>query len=164
MNNKGSARDIVFIAATVFLLTLGFLMAYYGVNTLNQNLLNNSQFNQSAGVVSVLEKTESNLNMLDYFILLIFIGLILGLIVTSLLIEVDTIFTIFYILVLLIATVLSGILSYVWGLVIDKEPFISVVVNFPISNFLLNNLAYFIVAAGFIGMVLLYAKNRNQIG
>jgi hypothetical protein len=87
-----------------------------------------------------------------------FIGLLLGIIVTGWLIGGIPIFMLFYVIFIIIAAFLSPILSNMWYSVTTDAVFGSTLAAFPITNFILTKLIFFVVIAGFLGLLVMFAK------
>ena len=132
-----SARDIIFIGVTIFGLAIVMFIFHFAFGTLTDSMVNVPAINETTQTVEVFQGINNFLSRLDYVVSAIFLGLILGLIVTGWVIGGNPIFMFFY--------------------------FIFVVISvFPISNNILLNLPIYMSAIGIIGLIVMFGKPYFQ--
>lgn len=158
MNNKGSARDVVFIVAVIFMFAIIFLITHFAINTTVNQMINTTAINKSSDAVTALQSSQNVTNRLDYVLFALFIGLTLGLIITGWFIGGHPIFMVLYFIVIIIAVVVSTVLSNVWGDVSTASIFGSTSTSFPITNHLLNYLPIYAAVIGIIGLIVMFGK------
>ena len=132
-----SARDIIFIGVTIFGLAIVMFIFHFAFGTLTDSMVNVPAINETTQTVEVFQGINNFLSRLDYVVSAIFLGLILGLIVTGWVIGGNPIFMFFY----FIFVVLS---------------------SFPISNNILLNLPIYMSAIGIIGLIVMFGKPYFQ--
>ena len=159
MNNKGMALDIIFIGVVLFIIAIGFLAINNGFNTAINQMKTNPTINSSNASVTALEATQTNvLGRMDYIVLGLFIGLTLALWVTGWMIGGNPIFTLFYFIVIVIAVVITSVLSGAWSSITSLAVFAGNMASFPVANHLISNLPFYVAIVGFIGLVLTFVK------
>lgn len=141
---------------------IGFLLLHYITGQVTTTMLYDSQINQSAGAVEVLNSGVALSNKIDYLSIIIFLGFTTALIVTGYLIEVPSVFFILYIISLVVLVIVSAILSYIWEYFASVPNFAITILSFPMTNFILSNLPIFITIAGGISLVITYAKTKIE--
>jgi hypothetical protein len=95
---------------------------------------------------------------LDYVIFGLFIGLVLALLITAWFIGGNPVFMFLYFIFVVLAVVMSAILSNVWESYSGNSVFGLTIASFPITNNLLSYLPLYIGIVGFIGVVAMFAK------
>lgn len=88
----------------------------------------------------------------------VFIGLALGLIITSFLVPEHPIFIIAYIIMLIISIFLTAIIANVWGAITDVGPFASIAQDQTLINMMMRNIVKIEIALFFITMLIIFGK------
>lgn len=155
-----SAEDVVYIGVAVFALGIGFLIINFATTTLFNALQNTTEFNvTNTNAGQALQAVEDNvLTKLDYVVTGFFIALVLGLVITSWFIGGNPIFMFIYFIVVVIATVVSAILSNVWEAISTNSNFVGSLTGFQVTNHLLSYLPLYVGVVGVVGIVIMYAK------
>src|SRR3990172_5790523 len=135
MNKKGAARDVILIGVLVFMFAIGFFVIY-----------------------NVFESVNTVTSRLDYVIFGLFIGLVLALIITAWFIGGEPIFMFIYFMFVVIAVIISAVLSNAWEQFTGSAIFGLTIAAFPITNNLLSNLPLYSGIIGFVGVVAMFAK------
>lgn len=164
MRKKGTARDIVFIMIILFIFAIGFFVVHSVMNTMTDQMMNMSVFNESNATMNVLQGGKDVANRMDYVVLGLFVGLVLGLIITSWFVGGIPIFMFVYFLVVVITVVASTVLSNIWESVSGASIFGTTINSFTITNHLMVNLPIYMGVVGFIGLVVMFAKPAIQKG
>jgi hypothetical protein len=158
VNRRGSAQDVLFIAVLLFASAIGFLVIYYATNSIYTALLANAQIQESDAAIEALQAGKDNLAKLDTFFLAVFIGLVLSLIITSWFISGNPLFMGIYIVIMVIAVVVSMALSNAWESVSQNATFASSMSALPTANHVLTYLPYYISVVAMIGLIVIFAK------
>lgn len=158
-----AARDILAIGITLFVIAIGFFVIKFTADTIIDRMVAIPLINQSTATVTALEGANSKIsNGYDYLVLGLFIGLALALIITGWYIGGEPIFAFIYILIVILGVVFSTVLSYVWNEITTLAAFGSTITGMPISNHILQNLPLYLAVIGFIGLVVMFAKPKNE--
>lgn len=158
MNRRGSAQDVLLIGVLLFAFGVGFLILHLVGVQIYSGLLNVTAIQSSAATVEVLQASQSQLAKLDLWFLAVFIGLTLALIITSWFISTNPLFIALYVIILIIAVVVSMVLSNAWETVSQRPVFAASVSAVPMTNHVLSYLPYYISVIGMIGCIVLFAK------
>ena len=153
-----AARDVIFIAITLFTVAIGFFVVHYTINTVVSQLIVVEAINESDAAIEAISMSATISNRLDYVIFGLFIALILGLIITGWFIGGNPIFMFIYFIFIIIAVVLSMIFANVWDTVTQSSIFGSTVSHFVLTNNILGNLPIYISIIGLVGLVVMFAK------
>lgn len=157
------AQDILMIgvgvfATALFLLIIGMAFSQVFVQIANSpGIIDNGPVHNS-----FLEWNNRVYPRLDYFVLIFFIGSILGLIVSAWFIRTHPVFMVIYIVVWILSVGLSTVFSNVWETVSSQPAFASYVSDFPVSNYLLGHMALYLAVIGFIGIVVTFGKPNSS--
>ena len=159
-----AAQDVVLVGVIIFALSLAFFASHFVVNTMYDSLLNNTVMNSSESVREVLQAGKASTNQMDYVIFGVFIALVLGIIISGWFIGGNTLFSVLYFFVWVIATFLSAIFSNTWQSISAASIFGSTVAAFPITNNIMTSLPIYVVVVGFLGIIAMFAKPYFQGG
>lgn len=157
-----SASDVLLIAVLVFAFGIGFFTVNFMMDTVVDDMTAVGVINASNQTVTALESVKDTAGRLDYVIFGLFIGLVLGLIVTSWFIGGNPLFMFIYFIVWVIGVVISTILANTWETVTTMVVFGVTITDFPLTNNLLLYLPIYIAVVGFIGFVIMFAKPYVQ--
>lgn len=154
-----SGRDVLVIAALLFMTAVAFLGTHYMANEALDSMINNTQINTSSDAVSSLQTTKNLTNRFDYLFFGLFIGLVLTVIISGWLVGTNPLFMFLYGIFIIIAVVVSAVFSNGWATFTEYNAFIvTATTNFPITNHILTYLPLYITAIGVLGMVVMFAK------
>jgi hypothetical protein len=157
-NKRGSARDVMLGAVMIFGFALLSVVMFATTNDIYDALLNQSIINDTNSSKQAIQDSQNLLTRLDYLVFMVFLGVLFSLIVTSFFVSAHPVFFFPFSLFLLITTVISGILSFVWDNILATTFFSGVQSSFPITNFILNNFPLLMTVFGIVTLVVLYAK------
>jgi hypothetical protein len=153
-----TASDSVYIGVFVFALALGLLIIGFVSVTLTSHLQNTTTFQNDTYASAALGGTSYVTDKLDYLVLVVFIGMIIALIVTSWYIGASPVFIFVYFLVIVMGIVVGAILSNVWESVSTTAPLSMMLSSLPITGHIITYLPMYMAVVGFIGMVVMFAK------
>lgn len=156
-----AARDIVLIGVIIFSLAIGFLVLHYIGNTAFDVMLAEPSINTSASTVSIFQASKNTLDMLDYVITGVFIGLLLALMIGAWFISGYPIFMVLYMIVGAIGIAAGAIMSNIWEQVSQSSNFITTLASFTITNHLVTYLPMYVTGAYIIGIILMFAKPQG---
>ena len=153
-----AVRDIIILAAVMFALGIGFLTSYKVVNETYDRLLGIESFNESTAAVEAVQGAKAATNRMDYVVFGVFVGMILGIMVTGWFLGGNAIFAFIYFLVVVIGVVLSTVIANTWETASQMSMFVTTLPAFPITNNILLNLPIYIAVVGLLGMIVMFAK------
>lgn len=163
-DKKGNARSIVFLAGAGFLiLLLGLLFTHVTGNYIIDKLVETNVIQESSTADKVLGEGAGFLNMFDTLVVIAFIGIVFGFIVTSWFVAGHPLGMVVYFIVGVLAVLVSMMVSNFWEVVVAAEAVSTSIDNFSFSNFLMNNLAFYIGVIWFIGLIITYVKPQSNL-
>jgi len=154
--------DVVYVACILGVLGIAFLASHYVINKAADQMLATPAINESASAVTSITATKTMTGRMDYVVFGFFIASCLGIIITGWFIGGSPIFTFIYFLVLIVAVILSTIVSNVYEDISMTSVLSLSTSAFPITNHLLAYLPIYVAIIGFIGIVIMYAKPQTQ--
>lgn len=157
-----AARDILFMGVMIFAVGLGFFIFHFSMNTMVDEMVGTSAINSSNATVTALNASSALTSRLDYVVFGLFIGFVLGLIISSWFIGGNPIYMFIYFLVVMITVVISTVLSNVWEEVTAMTIFGVTIAAFPITNNLITNGPVYLAVAGILGMIVMFGKPLAQ--
>lgn len=155
---KGTASDVLLIAAFLGALGIAFFISYYVVLEATDQIINTTVVNESVPAVTAFQSVYTTADRIDYFILAFFIGSLLAMIITSYYVGSNPIFMMIYFIIVLISVVVSMIFSNTWESISEASIFGTTITAFPITDHLLTFLPWYIAGVGFIGIITMFAK------
>jgi hypothetical protein len=165
-NKRGDASSliiglivIIFIVAILSLVFSRFFLEL--TSTLKSDILISNSTNAVNTLNLVQEKT---IPWLDYFFLFSFIAIIIGLIISAIYIDTHPSLMIIFIIILVVAIILGGILVNVYTEIGETEELASTYNQFTMTRAIFNNFPLIIFIVGLIVVMVLYGKGRNLGG
>lgn len=163
MNNKGNATDVFYAIVSIFAVAIIFFVTSFSYDVFVNKAVNNTQINSSQGAINALDETRDLANnRFDYAVFGILIGFTLAILITGWFSGGHPIFMFVYFIALVIIVAVSAVLSYVWTNVTTKTIFLNTIANYPITNFILENLAIYATIIGFLGMMMSFIKTSLE--
>jgi hypothetical protein len=154
MNSKGTAQNIFLFVIGGFIFATLALVGWYVVNSQVM-----PQLQPLIGTDPVVNETlntySESLDSLDYAMFAIFFGFMAGAIVAALLVRTHPIFFFIYLLLIVMAIVISVPLSNNWQ---TMETQLSMTGNLSITSFIMGNLPILTAVLGVIAMVISFIK------
>ena len=135
---------------------------HFAFGTITDSMVNVPAINETTQTVEVFQGINNFLNRLDYVVSAIFLGLILGLIVTGWVIGGNPIFMFFYFIFVVISVLISPIISNFWESFTNNATISASLSAFPIANNILLNLPIYMSVIGIIGLIVMFGKPYFQ--
>jgi len=151
---------IILLVASISMIMLGFVWGKF-----NDAVKDEAGFQDNATQAALANTTTTFANF-DITMFSIFIGFVLVLIITSFLIRTNTIFVAIMIIFLVLLVVFSMIISNVWDGIVtgDAELQTSVELNYPRTNFIMNNLPILMFIVDIMALIALFGKRGGEGG
>lgn len=153
-----AARDVILMGVIIFALGIGFFVFHYAFNTTVDQLVATSAINSSNATVTSLQGAQALTARLDYVIFGVFIGFILGIIITGWFVGGNPVYMFIYFLVVTLAVIVATVLSNVWEEVTSMVVFGTTIGEFPITNNLITNAPLYLAVVGILGMIVMFGK------
>lgn len=158
MNKRGSIQDLVVLMIVLFALGIVLVVANYSFDAFKTKMVANPTVNSSQETLAVLDTSVTTNHRLDYISFAILMGFVLAIIITSWIVGGHPLFSIIYIIGLILLVAFSAVFSFIWNRIATNNILASTVEAMPISNHILSNLPIYLCIVGFIGVIVLYAK------
>jgi hypothetical protein len=157
-NKKGELSDMFIFVITIFILAIGLFIFIYIIpsitNGMNISGMNNSAEGRSA--ISALDKIGTS--TINNGFMLLFVGLIMSMMITSFLVRTHPIFLFLYIFFLAVSILLSVYLGNVYYDIQNSALFSGVVNNASYINVVMNHIVEITLAVGALSMIIVFAK------
>lgn len=158
MNKRGNILDIFFIAVVIAGLAIFFLILGFVVGSVTDKIKESGQLNTSEHAKDALDYSSSLIPKFDYAFFMIFIGLVLGTLISSALIYVHKIFVPIYIFLFMMAIIVGVIMNNVYTEFTENAILASHVNFHPFANAIINNYVLVLIGVGVLSMILLFGK------
>jgi len=157
-----TARDVVLIGVLLFALGTGLFVVHYTSRTMFTEMLSIGAVNQTESAVTIFSSMNSTIDRFDWFMFVFFMGLMISLVVSSWFVPGHPVYAAVYMVVVVVGVVAAAVMSNAWEAVSQSSHFVSTLSSFPITNHLLSYLPYYVAGAGMIGLVVMFAKPRDE--
>jgi len=162
MRKKANIQDVALAMIILFVMAITILTVKYTYVRFVDEATALPSFNSSLAAVEVLDATAELTDRFDYVGFVLFIGLTLAIIITGYLVGGHPIFVFIYFIALTILVAVSSVFSFAWEQITDKAIFTDTVAKLPIIDLLITNFPVYIVIVGFIGMMVMFAKPKED--
>lgn len=159
-----AVRDVLLASALITSLAIGFFILHYVAGVAVDSITSHPEVNESPDAVAGFEASNTVTARLDYIILIVFMGLMLGIMITGWFVGGHPIFMFIYFIVLTIGVVLSAVFSNVWEDITQRPDFGTTILSFPLTNHLMTYLPVYIAILGIAGIIVMFARPAIQGG
>lgn len=158
-NKKGSMEDVIFIAVIVAILAIFILVVAYITPEISDKL-RGTDINNSAAARSALNYSDTFASRLNNVFLIVFVGLLMGMLVSAFLIEAHPIFIPIFIIFLGFAVFAGVIMSNVYETFSENSELAATAAQNTYVTAILNNYVLIIIVIGVLSMILTFGKSR----
>lgn len=158
---KANVMDIIFIVITLILLGLGFFFIKYAFDDINTDLIADTDLSEQAK--SMISSGNANYtSWSDYAVGFVFFGLLMGILITSYLIDTHPVFFVVS-LILFIFVIFVGVeISNSFQEIVGETEFLTLQDDYPITMFIINNLVMILIAIFVLMSIILYGKTYGN--
>jgi hypothetical protein len=157
MNKRAELTDVLIFMVTMFILAVGLFILMWVIPQMGTGL-RIAGMNNSAEGINAINSLDTFPNMINNGFLIIFIGLILSILITSFLVRTHPIFMFLYIFFLGITILLSFYLGNAYHSFVTNPAFASTLTQATFLNLVMNNIAEITLAVGILSMIIVFAK------
>lgn len=161
MNNRGDFQSLMIMIIVVFALAVASIIFVKVLLDITGELKDTGQFsNRSVQTMEVVE--DRAIPLLDFFVFFTLVSFMIGLIISSIYMDVHPAITIIFIIALIIAVFFGGQLVNVYSEITTTPQLASTSSQFTKTNLVLGE--YFpiiILVVGVIVIIILYGKSRR---
>lgn len=159
LNKAGNLSDVPFVIKALFVFAFVFLIALVINSEINDKVQASSEFTNTSKVFYAKYVTNSNAAADSGFVLL-FLGFFVISVIGARLIPTNAVFFVLGIIYIILSWLLAIFFSYFWKTLSEGNALLSaMVVNLPMTNFIMLNLLYFMLFYTFVLAVALYTKD-----
>ena len=157
INKRGDLTGVIYLIGAIGAFAIFLIIASYIVQEVSGELVNNigisEEINNSLGASSAVAE-----HTLPTLWLIMFVGLMFGVFVTSYFVPTHPVFAPVFVLLLIIAILVAIPVSDAYVQLTEIEQFESTSVQQTLILFLMSNLPFIALIVGLIAMILSYAK------
>lgn len=165
-SKKGDAPSLI-IGLIIIVFVIGIVVLVFSkfFPAMLEILKNEPQIAANNNSVTVINMVQTKtIPWLDYFFLFSFVSIIIGLIVSSIFIDTHPSLMIIFIIVLVVAIVLGGIMSNAFTTIGETDVMLSTYNQFTMTKGVMSRLPVILFAAGLLVIFILYGKSRSGGG
>jgi len=171
MNKTGSIMDLFFIMCLIFVMAIIIILSMYTFGTFKDAVqadrgINDQYQNFSSPThQNVFAKSLLAMKTFDTIFMFLIIGLFIGLIVSSFMIQSHPIFFIINVLVLSIVLLIAAQLSNVFEAVVINTTAFNATAQayYPKIIYAMANFPYILLLGGALALIALFAKGRQDV-
>jgi hypothetical protein len=158
MNSKAELTDIMIWMLTMFILAIGLFILMFIVPSISGGLRTAGLNNSVEGSNAIASLDTISTSVINNGFLMLFVGLILSVMITSFMVRTHPIFLFLYILFLGITILLSFYLGNAYFQMTSNPVFANMVNTATYSNLVMSHIAEITIAVGALSMIIVFAK------
>lgn len=169
-DKRGGTTDIfIFIIFSFVILLISGIFIYLGarVNTeVHKNLdgMTAGDKNVSKIIDDSLGKVSNAYSNLYWISVFLMVGMVLGIFVGSYMVTTKPIFFVPYVFILIIAVIVSVVISNAYETIIQTPDLASTFAGFIGANFIMSKLPIWVTVIGFVGAIIMFSRMGSQQG
>jgi hypothetical protein len=157
MNKKAELTDMFIFVITLFILAIGLFIFIYFIPTVS-NGLRSAGLNNSVEGANAIDSFDGLTGVINNGFLMLFIGLIMSVLITSFLVRTHPIFLFLYIFFLIITMLLSVYLGNAYNDFENNPLFATALANAGFLHWVMNYIVEISLAVGALSMIIIFAK------
>lgn len=158
IGKRGEVQDILIFIITIFVLAIGLISLMYVIPALSNGLRVGGLNNSAEGSAAIDSLEIITMENIDNGFLMLFIGLGIGLIISSFLVRTHPIFLLFYIFILAITLLLGFYLGNTYSDFAANPTFADIQDESTFINLLMNNIVEITLGLGIMSIIIVFAK------
>lgn len=158
MNNRGELTDVMIFMITVFILAVGLFILMFIVPTISNGLRNAGLNNSAEGINAINSMDYFSTHTINNGYLMLFVGLLISVMITSFMVRTHPIFLFLYILFLGVSILLAFYLGNIYHDLTANPIFSNMVNTATYSNLIMSHIAEITLAVGALSMIIVFAK------
>lgn len=157
-NKKGELSDMLIWVITIFVLAVGLFIIIYIVPQISGGLRTAGLNNSAEGTSAIASMEGMAGGTINFGFMLLFIGLVMSLMVSSFLVRTHPIFMFMYIFFLGLTLFIGIYLGNAYNTLMTNPIFASAISNASFINLIMGHIVEITLAVGALSMVILFAK------
>ena len=158
-NKKGSMEDVIFITIIISIFAIFVLVVAYVMPQITDKI-RDSPIGDNAASASALDYSDTLSAKLNVVFLIVFVGLLMGMLVSAFLIEAHPIFIPIFIIFLGFAVFAGVIMSNVYEKFAENSELAATALQNTYVGAVLDNYVLVIIVVGVLSMILTFGKSR----
>ena len=155
---KGDLPDMLIFLVSITVLAIGLFVFAFIIPTISTGLGNAGLNDSAEGIVAVNALSDIGTRVIQNGFFLLFVGLIMGTMISSFLARTHPIFLFLYIIFLGITIFLATYLGNFYETFSSAEIFADTLASQTLINFVMNNIVKITLGVGALSMVILFSK------
>lgn len=161
-NKKGALTDLFMLMIMAFVMMLVIVIILYSATTIRDQLKSNLNLELEEGenVTQIIDTTLggfiSSAETLKWITVMLFVGMVISILITSYLTRVKPIFFVPYVMIVITAIIVSAILSNIYAQIYANPTLSSTFSGFWGMTFIFANLPIWITAIGFMAGLVMF--------
>jgi len=157
-NKKGELTDYLIFLITIFILAIGFFVMIYVIPEIGNGLKNAGMNSTSEGSDAIESMISIGTGTINMGFMLLFVGLIISMMITSFMVRTHPIFLFLYILFLGITLLLGLYLGNAYYTFEQNPLFASTIANAGFIHLVMSNIVLITLAVSALSMIIIFAK------
>lgn len=157
-SKRGDLTDMFIFVITLFILAIGLFILMFIIPQITNGLRIGGLNNSVAGANAINSMDNLGTHTINNGFLMLFVGLVISMMITSFMVRTHPIFLFLYIIFLGITILLSFYLGNAYYDMINNPVFASMYSTATFSNWILGHIAEITVAVGAVSMIILFSK------
>lgn len=157
-SKKGDLPDMLIFVITLFIFAIGLFIFAFIIPEIADGLSGAGMNESSQGKTAIDNVTEMGVNGMQRGFFLLFVGLIMGIMISSFLVRTHPIFLFLYILFLGLTLFISTFLGNAFEQVISTDALAGTVASQGYITIVMQNLLLITLVVGALSMIIIFAK------
>ena len=157
LNRKGEITDVMIFLITIFILAIGLFFMIFIIPYISGGLATSGLNNSLEGAAAIQSLTGFTATV-DNGFLMLFVGLIISVLITSFLVRTHPIFIILYILFMVLTIIISFYLGNAYYDMVQNPILSTALVNSNYINLIMSHIAEITVAVGILSIIIVFSK------
>ncbi len=157
-SKKGDVTDVMIWLITIFILAIGLFIFAFFVPELSQGLRNSNINSSAEGEFAINEMEDFGVVTIQRGFFFLFVGLIIGVMISSFLVRTHPIFLFLYILMLGLTVFIGTYLGNAFDQMTEIDIFAETLASQTLISAVMNNIITITIAVGALSFIIVFAK------
>ena len=157
-NKRGELTDMFIFLITLFILAIGLFVLMYMIPTITDGLKTAGLNNSAEGTNAITSLESFGTGTINNGFLMLFVGLVISMIITSFMVRTHPIFIFLYVIFLGISVLLSFYLGNAYYQLIGNPAFANMYATATFSNWIFGHIAQIMTVLGAFSMIVVFSK------
>ncbi len=158
---KGDLPDMLIFLITSFIFAIGLLIMAFVIPSISDGLITAGMNSTSEGAAAIDELAELGINGMQKGFLFLFVGFIMGLMISSFLVRTHPIFIFLYVIFLGITLFLGTFIGNAFEQVATSSALADTAASQGLITIVMQNIVVITLAIGALSMIIIFAKFSN---